>query len=68
MACGTLNIVGTKVAPTLFVKVDVQPEESMANIMVERVELDGSDAVRNAGGTFNGEGWFFKRSHRGALE
>lgn len=55
MDCGTLNIVGTKVMPTLFVRVDVQPEQSMATIMVERVELDGSEAVRSAGGTFNGK-------------
>lgn len=55
MDCGTLNIVGTKVNPVLFVRVDVQPEESQANIVVERVELGGSEAVRNAGGTFNGK-------------
>lgn len=55
MDCGTLNIVGAKVSPTLFMRVDVQPEESMANIMVERVELGGSEAVKSAAGTFNGE-------------
>lgn len=49
-----MNIVGTKVKPIIFVKVEVQPEKSLANIMVERVELDGSKAVRSAGGSFNG--------------
>ncbi|CAN0522787.1 unnamed protein product, partial [Ectocarpus sp. 12 AP-2014] len=49
----TISIVGTKIKPVLFVRVEVQPENSMANIMVERVELDGSEAVRSAGGTFN---------------
>eukprot|EP00904_Undaria_pinnatifida_P002053 jgi/Undpi1/11849/HiC_scaffold_4.g01548.m1 len=53
MDCGTLNIVGTKVNPVLFVRVEVKPEQSQANIMVERVELGGSEAVRSAGGTFN---------------
>ena len=60
MDCGTLNIVGTKVNPVLFVRVEVEPEQSQANIMVERVELGGSEAVRSAGGTFNGKinvGW-----------
>lgn len=52
---GTLNILGTKVKPLVFMRVDVRPEESQANIVVERVELDGSEAVRAAGGTFNGE-------------
>lgn len=51
----TLNIVGTKIKPVIFVKVDVQPENNLANIMVERVELDGSEAVRSAGGSFNGK-------------
>lgn len=55
MDCGTLNILGTKVMPMLFVRVKVEAEQSMAEIMVERVELDGSDAVRSAGGTFNGK-------------
>lgn len=50
-----MNIVGTKIKPVIFVKVEVQPEKSLANIMVERVELDGSEAVRSAGGSFNGE-------------
>ncbi|CBJ28056.1 conserved unknown protein [Ectocarpus siliculosus] len=49
----TMSIVGTKIKPVLFVRVEVQPENSMANIMVERVELDGSEAVRSAGGSFN---------------
>ncbi|CAN0284961.1 unnamed protein product [Pylaiella littoralis] len=49
----TLNIVGTKVKPVIFVKVKVEPEKNLANIMVERVELDGSEAVRGAAGTFN---------------
>lgn len=49
-----MNIVGTKIQPVIFVKVEVQPEQSMANILVERVELEGSDAVRSAGGSFNG--------------
>lgn len=51
----TMNIVGTKIKPIIFVKVEVQPENNLANIMVERVELDGSEAVRSAGGSFNGE-------------
>eukprot|EP00903_Cladosiphon_okamuranus_P011788 g11079.t1 len=50
----TINIVGTKVHPVLFVKVEVQPENNLANIMVEKVELEGSEAVRSAGGSFNG--------------
>lgn len=50
-----MSIVGTKIKPVIFVKVEVQPEDSLANIMVERVELDGSEAVRSAGGSFNGE-------------
>lgn len=54
MDVSTINIVGTKIRPIIFVKVEVQPEQSMANIMVERVELEGSDAVRSAGGSFNG--------------
>eukprot|EP00903_Cladosiphon_okamuranus_P011789 g11079.t2 len=49
----TINIVGTKVHPVLFVKVEVQPENNLANIMVEKVELEGSEAVRSAGGSFN---------------
>lgn len=39
----------------IFVKVKVEPEKNLANIMVERVELDGSEAVRGAAGTFNGK-------------
>lgn len=50
-----MNIVGTKIKPIIFVKVEVQPENNLANIMVERVELDGSEAVQSAGGSFNGE-------------
>ena len=55
-----MNIVGTKIKPIIFVKVEVQPENNLANIMVERVELDGSDAVRSAGGSFNGENTRFR--------
>ncbi len=51
----TMSIVGTKIKPIIFVKVEVQPEHNQANIMVERVELDGSDAVRSAAGSFNGK-------------
>lgn len=61
----TMSIVGTKIKPVLFVRVEVQPENSMANIMVERVELDGSEAVRSAGGSFNGEGRFLETSFCG---
>lgn len=50
-----MNIVGTKIKPIIFVKVEVQSENNLANIMVEKVELDGSEAVRSAGGSFNGE-------------
>ena len=51
----TMNIVGTQIKPIIFVRVEVQPEKNLANIMVEKVELDGSEAVRSAGGSFNGE-------------
>lgn len=50
-----MSIVGTKVKPIIFVKVEVQPEHNQANIMVERVELDGSEAVRSSAGSFNGK-------------
>lgn len=50
-----MSIVGTKIKPVIFVKVKVQPEHNLANIMVERVELDGSEAVRSAAGSFNGK-------------
>lgn len=51
----TMNIVGTKVQPVIFAKVEVQPEHNLAKIMVEKVVLEGSEAVRSAGGSFNGE-------------
>lgn len=55
MSGGTLNIVGTKVSPELFVRVDVMTEKNAVDISVERVQLDGSEVVRNAAGSFNGE-------------
>lgn len=55
MDCGTINIVGAKIQPKLMVRVDVFPEESSVNIVVEGVELEGSEAARVAGGAFNGE-------------
>lgn len=51
----TMNIVGTKIKPVIFVRVKVEPENNLADIMVERVELDGSEAVRSAAGSFNGK-------------
>ncbi|CAN0340710.1 unnamed protein product [Discosporangium mesarthrocarpum] len=53
MDCGTLSIVGSKVNPILFMRVIVSEEKAMANIMVEKVELDGSPAIRSAGGSFS---------------
>lgn len=55
MDVGTISIAGTEIKPLIFVKVKVEPENNLADIMVERVELDGSEAVRNAAGTFNGK-------------
>ncbi|CAM9324983.1 unnamed protein product [Choristocarpus tenellus] len=53
MNCGTLNFFGTKVNPILFMKVIVNEKEGMANIMIEKVELEGSPSIRNASGTFS---------------
>lgn len=50
---GTMNFFGTKFTPTLYVNVDVFPDDARAEIVVSRAEVSGSEAAATVNGTFS---------------
>eukprot|EP01038_Epipyxis_sp_PR26KG_P009957 gene9957-13390_t len=50
---GTLNFFGTKIAPVLYVTVNVVPEEARSEIIVTRAETVGSEIADIVNGTFS---------------
>ncbi|CAN0231977.1 unnamed protein product, partial [Phaeothamnion confervicola] len=48
-----LNFFGTAVAPVLYIRVNVDAAAATANISIESVELEGSEAVRSIRGAYN---------------
>jgi hypothetical protein len=52
-ALGSLNFFGTKIAPVLYVDVNVFPEEHRSEIAVRRAETVGSAVAEKINGTFS---------------
>jgi hypothetical protein len=50
---GTMNFFGTKFTPTLYVNVDVFPDDARAEISVSGAEVSGSEAAATVNGTFS---------------